>query len=279
MGPDGIIAGTIGDDGVGRQRCPQIGHHFAHLKIAGIGARIAAPGAEGGVGSLPGIGPGHPLGRCQPLQRGGEADRCCDNTERGSVNPANLLRPRMNMDQALRRPRNRPQLVALAWDLGQDARPPPAAGRPGQAGPADRDWRRCQDRRRNWGDRRETASGVGIRPQPADRTVRRSRSSVIRASSLHREPPRSTIGAVASCSLRSSSVILSAAGSISTGENGGASTTSAVSTNMSSGSAITTGPGRPEVATKNAREMISGMRAASSISTAHLASPPPNTWR
>ena len=43
---------------------------------------------------------------------------------------------------------------------------------------------------------------------------------------------------------------------------------------MSSGSAITTGPGRPEVATAKARVTISGMRAASSISTAHLAMPP-----
>jgi hypothetical protein len=41
---------------------------------------------------------------------------------------------------------------------------------------------------------------------------------------------------------------------------------------MSSGSASTTGPGRPEVATANARAMSSGIRSASSICAAHLAS-------
>ncbi|KAI1690892.1 hypothetical protein DdX_22239 [Ditylenchus destructor] len=41
---------------------------------------------------------------------------------------------------------------------------------------------------------------------------------------------------------------------------------------MSSGSAITTGPGRPLVATFHARATYSGMRRASSIRVAHLAS-------
>ena len=41
---------------------------------------------------------------------------------------------------------------------------------------------------------------------------------------------------------------------------------------MSSGRETTTGPGRPEVAVENAWATISGNRAASSTSTAHLAS-------
>ena len=41
---------------------------------------------------------------------------------------------------------------------------------------------------------------------------------------------------------------------------------------MSSGSASTTGPGRPEVATWKARETNSGAREASSISSTHFAS-------
>ncbi len=63
-------------------------------------------------------------------------------------------------------------------------------------------------------------------------------------------------------------------GCVSTGWQGKASATTAASVSMSSGSAMTTGPGRPEVATWKARLTISGMRAGSSISVAHLASPP-----
>jgi len=47
---------------------------------------------------------------------------------------------------------------------------------------------------------------------------------------------------------------------------------------MSSGSAITTGPGRPLVAMWKARDTISGTRAGSSISVAHLVMVP-NTAR
>jgi len=47
---------------------------------------------------------------------------------------------------------------------------------------------------------------------------------------------------------------------------------------MSSGSASTTGPGRPEVATWKARLTYSGMRRASSIWSTHLAWVP-NMWR
>ena len=43
---------------------------------------------------------------------------------------------------------------------------------------------------------------------------------------------------------------------------------------MSSGSAITTGPGRPETAVWNARLITSGIRAGSSISHTHLANEP-----
>ena len=50
------------------------------------------------------------------------------------------------------------------------------------------------------------------------------------------------------------------------------------SISMSSGTAITTGPGRPLQAVWKAREISSGMRAGSSISVAHLAIEP-NTAR
>ena len=67
-------------------------------------------------------------------------------------------------------------------------------------------------------------------------------------------------------------------GQVSTGSKAGASGTATRSVSMSSGSAITTGPGRPLQAVWKARETISGMRAGSSISVAHFAIVP-NTAR
>ncbi len=67
-------------------------------------------------------------------------------------------------------------------------------------------------------------------------------------------------------------------GQVSIGSAAGTSATATRSVSMSSGSAITTGPGRPLVAVWNARETISGIRAGSSISVVHLVIEP-NTAR
>ena len=67
-------------------------------------------------------------------------------------------------------------------------------------------------------------------------------------------------------------------GQVSTGSKVAASGTATRSTSMSSGSAITTGPGRPLQAVWKACETSSGMRAGSSISVTHLAMEP-NTAR
>ena len=75
-----------------------------------------------------------------------------------------------------------------------------------------------------------------------------------------------------------SSAISAAPGEVSIGRAAGASATATRSTSMSSGSAITTGPGRPLVATWKARDTTSGTRAGSSISVAHLVMVP-NTAR
>ena len=58
------------------------------------------------------------------------------------------------------------------------------------------------------------------------------------------------------------------------GSTRGASMTAACSVSMFSGSEITTGPGRPCMATRNARATSSGIRSGRSISTAHFASVP-----
>jgi BioD-like phosphotransacetylase family protein len=55
---------------------------------------------------------------------------------------------------------------------------------------------------------------------------------------------------------------------------GSASFTSAELNSTSSGKAITTGPGRPDIATRYALAMISGMRSILSISVTHFAMPP-----
>ena len=68
--------------------------------------------------------------------------------------------------------------------------------------------------------------------------------------------------------------ICACAGAASMGWSARASETSVRSTSMSSGSATTTGPGRPLQATLKARATISGRRRASSTSVAHLASGP-----
>ncbi len=70
----------------------------------------------------------------------------------------------------------------------------------------------------------------------------------------------------------------SGSGAASSAAKGRASGTSTCWVSMSSGSATTTGPGRPEHATRKARATSSGRRAGSSTSTAHFASVP-NTAR
>ena len=94
----------------------------------------------------------------------------------------------------------------------------------------------------------------------------------------HRLPPRMKTGRSALATRSASSAISAAPGEVSIGRAGATSATATRSTSMSSGSAITTGPGRPLVAMWKARETISGTRAGSSISVAHLVMVP-NTAR
>jgi len=82
------------------------------------------------------------------------------------------------------------------------------------------------------------------------------------------------IGFLAAHSSFCNSAICVRPGHVGAGSTRTLSTASAVSTSMSSGSEITTGPGRPCIATWKARETISGMRAGSSISATHFAVEP-----
>jgi len=78
------------------------------------------------------------------------------------------------------------------------------------------------------------------------------------------------IGFFAPVSSSPSRSMSSGAGQARAGSTRGASATAAVSVSMFSGRAMTTGPGRPCMATRKARATSSGMRAGSSISTVHL---------
>lgn len=83
-----------------------------------------------------------------------------------------------------------------------------------------------------------------------------------------------TSGALALASIALTCSISAGAGQLTAGSMRMASATAAVSVSMFSGSAITTGPGRPCMATRKARATSSGMRSGRSISTAHFAMEP-----
>ena len=87
-------------------------------------------------------------------------------------------------------------------------------------------------------------------------------------------PPARISGRSAAASSRRVSATSAGDGDAFGTATAGPGTPSAGPDSMSSGSAMTTGPGRPESATAKARATISGMRSASSISVAHLASGP-----
>ena len=77
-------------------------------------------------------------------------------------------------------------------------------------------------------------------------------------------------GRFAAASISPSRAMSAGSGAAWAGSTRGASGTSAVSISMSSGRAMTTGPGRPCIATRKARDTISGTRSGVSISVAHL---------
>ena len=127
---------------------------------------------------------------------------------------------------------------------------------------------RCRDRRHNSNDRRrnsearrnEVATGRSKRSAKRAMPWRRVASS--------REPPRMTIGALGARKHGAERArCRRAPARLAAGSTRGASATAAVSVSMSSGSAITTGPGRPCMATRKARATSSGMRSGRSIST------------
>jgi hypothetical protein len=106
----------------------------------------------------------------------------------------------------------------------------------------------------------------------SNRSAKRAKAALAR--SVQPGPPRIAIGRSAGHSVFCSSAICVSPGQIGTATAFGASATAAVSMSMSSGSAITTGPGRPCMATWKARWTISGICAALRISVAHLATEP-----
>ncbi len=91
---------------------------------------------------------------------------------------------------------------------------------------------------------------------------------------LHGWPPTIASGRSAPSSSARARASSAAPGAACAAAYGDASGTSAVSARTSSGSASTTGPGRPEVATRKARAVSSGMRSTWSTCATHFASGP-----
>ena len=91
-------------------------------------------------------------------------------------------------------------------------------------------------------------------------------------------PPMTISGALAAASISPTFATSAAAGAATGGVQGFRSATRACSERVSSGRASTTGPGRPDMATAQARPMNSGIRSALSIWATHLAMGP-NIWR
>lgn len=108
------------------------------------------------------------------------------------------------------------------------------------------------------------------------------RCSAAAASASQPGPPAMTMGRSAATSRARSSRSAPGAGQARTGSTRGSTGAAVGVVSMSSGSASTTGPGRPCIAVWKARATYSGRRSALSTCAAHLARPSvpgPNIWR
>ena len=106
--------------------------------------------------------------------------------------------------------------------------------------------------------------GARLEPLPETFVLRRPSTAAHRRSRAAAPPPRAAGGAPRARARRGACAAA----------YGDASATSARSTSMSSGTASTTGPGRPDVAVRKARATSSGSRSASSTCATHFVSEP-----
>ena len=192
----------------------------------------------------------------------------------GMIIAADFERIGVDMDRAAGAARE----CRTACSLGR--RPPTCARRPAgrrrrsRSAPSASDWPRGRSRPRNCRAPRRRRWRGETSPRPACRTAPRTAAKAALARLVQPGPPTMAIGRSAAHSIFCSSAICVSPGQIGAATAFGASAASAVSSSMSSGKAITTGPGRPCMATWKARWTTSGICAALSISVAHLATEP-----
>ena len=246
--PDREVSGAVADDGVGRKLVAQAGDDLAEVDGARHRGGLVGPGQEVGMRRRRRRGPGRRRRGRETLERGRKGGRRCVDGQRRAIDPAELLDAGIDMHERLRRARDVEQRVALRGHLAE-----PAADQDDEIGLL-----HAREQLRVRADA-EVAGVAGVpgveEMRPAERGRDRQREALGEA--LHRRAGRGSTsgcrraarsGACASLSSACSRRMSAGPGEVSTGSNGGASAATTRSTSMSSGSAITTGPGRPAVA-------------------------------
>ena len=187
------------------------------------------------------------------------------------IHPAELVGVGVDVDEQLVGMVGGDQLVAVGGGLRRGGRRRPAAGRRRGCAAAASGWGRSRAGRHRRRSCWRSHPGGGRRRRWGCRGGRRRWRNDAPHRAFQSAPPMIATGLVASFNRSNSAPIAPAQGGWAIGAIFGRSIASTSSRSMSSGSASTTGPGRPAVATRKARATYSGMRRASSIRAAHLA--------
>ena len=111
INPGRVIAGTVADDGVGRQVVAQPHHDRAEIDRAGLLGRRFGPGEIIGMRRL-GL-PAQCGRKIDALERGGERRRRRVDRQMRAVDAAEFFGARMHVHEIHLRPRNVEQRVAL----------------------------------------------------------------------------------------------------------------------------------------------------------------------
>ena len=118
VGPDRVVARPVGEDAARRQPCCEAGHDLAELQPARNPGR-RAPGQLLGEGVGRGRGPGPDRDGSEGCRRQGEGVEARGDGEVRLVDPAQLLRVVVDVDEGLARPRHVEEREALARGLAQ----------------------------------------------------------------------------------------------------------------------------------------------------------------
>ena len=118
MHPDGVVARSVGDDGIRRQRLAQVRHDLAHLKRP-RGPRRGAVRAVLGIGGLGPGGPAPAIDRRHLRQGGRHGARIRVDGQPWLVHAAELLGVGMHVHQRLLRTRHLEERIAAGRHFSQ----------------------------------------------------------------------------------------------------------------------------------------------------------------